>query len=81
MQATLIAAKSAGASLGLKIFFSFVEALIIWAGFYLYRKREKLFSHKTSEGDTYASANLRLGMVVLISIHSVIVGAVMIFEV
>jgi hypothetical protein len=33
------------------------------------------------EGDTYASANLRLAMVVLIWVHSVIFGAIMIFEV
>jgi hypothetical protein len=70
-----------GASIPLKIFFTFVEGLIVWAGIYLYCRREKFFSHKSGEGDTYASANLRLAMVVLIWIHSVIVGAIMIFEV
>lgn len=69
------------ASLPLKILFGFVEALIIWAGVYFYRNRKKFFSHKQGEGDTYASANLRMAMVVLIWIHSVIVGAIMIFEV
>ena len=70
-----------GASVALKVFFAFVEALIIWAGIYFVRHREKFFGHKGQEGDTYASANLRLAMVVLIWIHSVIVGAIMIFEV
>lgn len=70
-----------GTSIALKIFFTFIEALIVWAGVYFYRNRKKFFSHEQGEGDTYAAANLRLAMVVLIWIHSVIVGAIMIFEV
>ena len=76
-----IAKIAPGASIALKFFFGFVEALIIWAGIYFIRNRHKFFGYKGQEGDTYASANLRLAMVVLIWIHSVIVGAIMIFEV
>lgn len=77
----ILAATKPGASLPLKIFFTAVEFLIVWAGIYFFRHRKKFFSHKKGEDDTYASANLRLAMVVLIWIHSVIVGAIMIFEV
>jgi len=70
-----------GASVALKVFFAVLELLIIGAGVYVFRKREKLFAYKGLEGDTYASANLRLAMVVLIWIHAVIITAVMIFEV
>jgi hypothetical protein len=77
----ILAAISAGASIPLKIFFALVEAAVIWAGIYFFRNREKFFSHKKGGDDTYASANLRMVMVVLIWIHSVIVGAIMIFEV
>lgn len=70
-----------GVSLALKLFFSVLELLIIGAGIYVFRKREKLFAYKGREGDTYASANLRLAMVVLIWVHAVIFGALMIFRV
>ena len=62
-------------------FFVVVELLIIGAGIYVFRKRENLFAYKGKEGDTSASANLRLAMVVLIWVHAIIFGAVMIFEV
>ena len=65
----------------MKIFFSFLEVLIIFAGIYLIRCREKLFGYKDEEGDTYASANLRLAMLVLIWVHAVIVTGIMIFEI
>jgi len=68
-------------SIALKGFFALVELLIIGAGVYVFRSREKLFGYRGKEGDTYASANLRLAMVVLIWIHSVIIAAIMIFEV
>lgn len=64
-----------------KVFFSVVELLIIGAGIYVFRIREKLFGYKGKEGDTSASANLRLAMVVIIWIHAVVFGAYMIFEV
>jgi hypothetical protein len=71
----------ASVSAALKVFFSVLELLVIGAGVYVFRKREKLFAYKGKEGDTYASANLRLAMVVLIWVHAVIFTAIMIFEV
>lgn len=68
-------------SIALKGFFGAIELLIIGAGVYVFRSREKLFGYLGSEGDTYASANLRLAMVVIIWVHSVILTAIMIFEV
>jgi len=68
-------------SIALKGFFAVVELLIIGAGVYVYRSRDSLFGYLGKEGDTYASANLRLAMVVLIWVHSVIIAAIMIFEV
>lgn len=70
-----------GVSIALKCFFAVLELLVIGAGVYVFRKREQLFGYKGKEGDTYASANLRLAMVVLIWIHAVIFMAIMIFEV
>jgi hypothetical protein len=70
-----------GVSLALKVFFSLLELLVIGAGIYVFRRREKLFAYKGKESDTYASANLRLAMVVLIWVHAVIFTAIMIFEV
>jgi len=66
---------------GLKIFFAFLELLILAAGVYMFRHRDKFFGYKGAEGDTYASANLRMVMVVLVWIHAVIITALMIFEV
>jgi len=68
-------------SIALKGFFAVVELLIIGAGVYVFRSREKLFGYLGNEGDTYASANLRLAMVVIIWVHSVILAAIMTFEV
>ncbi|PYL20117.1 MAG: hypothetical protein DMF44_15280 [Verrucomicrobia bacterium] len=65
----------------MKIFFAFVEVLLIAAGIYLIHCRDKLFGYKDQEGDTYASANLRLAMLVIIRIHAVIMNTIMIFEV
>jgi len=77
----LFAGLPPGASLALKVFFSVVELLIIGAGIYVFQGRKKLFVHIGEEGDTSASANLRLAMVVIIGVHSVILTAIMIFEV
>jgi hypothetical protein len=70
-----------GVSIALKIFFAFLEVLLIAAGIYLIRCRDKLFAYKGHEGDTYASANLRLAMLVLIWIHAIIMTTIMIVEV
>ncbi|MEY2530218.1 MAG: hypothetical protein QOI96_303 [Verrucomicrobiota bacterium] len=65
----------------LKVFFGLVLVLLLAAGFYMLRNRKKFFSYKGDPSDTYASANLRMAMVVLIWIHAVIVTIIMIFEV
>jgi hypothetical protein len=51
------------------------------SGYLCVSKGEKLFAYKGKEGDTYASANLRLAMVALIWVHAVIFTAIMIFQV
>lgn len=65
----------------LKVFFAIVLALLLGAGFYILRNRKKFFGYKGDASDSYASANLRMAMVVLIWIHAVIVTIIMIFEV
>ena len=82
MEALLaISTSPPGVSVALKLFFSLLEVLVIAAGIYVFRSREKLFGYKGKEGDTYASANLRLAMVVLIWVHAVIFTGIMIFQV
>ena len=76
-----VSRSGAGSVIGLKVFFGVLEVLIIAAGVYIYRNREKFFGYKGGEGDTYASANLRMIMVVLIWIHAVIITALMIYEI
>jgi hypothetical protein len=71
----------AGSAIALKVFFGLLELLIISAGIYLFRCRKKLFGYRGEEGDTYASANLRMAMVILVWIHAVILTALMIYEV
>jgi hypothetical protein len=78
MSALIAAAKSTPE---LKVFFSVVLVLLLGAAVYMFRNRKKFFSHTGDPGDTYASANLRMWMVVLILIHAIIVTAFMIFEV
>lgn len=75
----LIAATKSGPEF--KVFFGVVLVLLLCAGFYMRRNRKKFFSHKGDPSDTYASANLRMAMVVLIWIHAVVVTIIMIFEV
>lgn len=76
-----VARSGAGSVIGLKAFFGVLELIVLGAGVYLFRSRKKLFAYKAAEGDTYASANLRMIMVVLVWIHAVVITAVMIFEV
>ena len=76
-----VSRSGAGSVLGLKVFFAFLEVLIIGAGVYIFRQRKKLFGYKGEENDTYASANLRMIMVVLVWVHAVIITALMIYEV
>ena len=76
-----VSRSGAGSVVGLKVFFAVLELLIIGAGIYIYKQRKMLFGYKGQEGDTYASANLRMIMVVLVWIHAVIITAMMIYEV
>jgi hypothetical protein len=78
MNAIAAAAKS---SPELKAFFGVVLAMLLGAAVYMARNRKKFFSHSGDPGDTYASANLRMWMVVLILIHAIVVTTIMIFEV
>ncbi len=55
--------------------------LVLSAGFYAFRHRKQFFGYRASEGDTYASANLRMWLVILVWIHAVVITALMIFEV
>src|SRR5437764_8521368 len=72
--------RSTGCIDRVEIFFAFVEVLLIAAGIYLIQCRDKLFGYKDREGDTYASANLRLAMLVIIWIHAVIMNTIMILR-
>ena len=65
----------------LRVFFSVLLVLVLAAGFYIFRNRQLFFSYKGGEGDTYASSNLRMWLVILVWIHAVIITALMIFEV
>lgn len=76
-----VSRSGAGSVIGLKVFFALLEVLIIGAGVYIFRERKRLFGYRGQEGDTYASANLRMIMVVLVWIHAVIITAMMIYEV
>ena len=68
-------------ALGLKVFFSLLLLLVLLAGFYILRNRRKFFGYKADAGDTYASANLRMWLIILVWIHAVIITALMIYEV
>jgi hypothetical protein len=63
------------------VFFFIVEILIIIAGIYLFRSRRKLFDYRGRENDNYASANLRIAIVVLIWVHAAILTGLMIYEI
>jgi hypothetical protein len=76
-----VSRSGAGSVAGLKVFFALLELVIILAGIYIFRQRKKLFAYRREEGDTYASANLRMIMVVLVWIHAVLITALMIYEV
>ena len=63
---------------GLRIFFSVLFVFVLIAGFIIFRSRKKLFSYKGDASDTYASANLRMAMVVLVWLHALFLTAWMI---
>ncbi len=68
-------------SLPLKGFFSVAFILLISAAIYFIRNRKKFFGYHGDPGDTYASANLRMWMVILILIHAIVITGIMILEV
>jgi hypothetical protein len=68
-------------AVGLKIFFGFLLVLILAAGVYILRHRKKFFGYRADSSDTYASANLRMWLVILVWIHAVVITALMIYEV
>ena len=65
----------------LRLFFSVLLVLVLAAGFYILRNRKKFFAHSGDTSDSYASANLRMWLIILVWIHAVIITALMIFEV
>ncbi len=75
----LIAAAANAA--GLRLFFGFLLMLVLVSGFYAFRHRKQFFGYHGGEGDAYASANLRMWLVILVWIHAVAITALMIFEV
>ncbi|MGI8437826.1 MAG: hypothetical protein ACR2NX_13145 [Chthoniobacterales bacterium] len=58
-----IAAVTAGNATGLRFFFGFLLLLVLTAGAYIFRERKKFYGE---EGDTHASANLRMWLVILV---------------
>jgi hypothetical protein len=67
--------------LPLKGFFGVTFLLLVSAAIYLIRNRKPVFGYKGDPGDSYASANLRMWMVILILIHAIVITGIMILEV
>ena len=76
-----VSRSGAGSPIGLKVFFSTLLLFLLVGGVYIFRIREKMFGHKGDASDSYASANLRMWMVVLVWIHAVIILVAMIYRV
>lgn len=72
---------AAGSATALRVFFSFLLVLVLGAGFYMFRHRQQFFGHRGDAADSYASANLRMWLVILVWIHAVLITTLMIFEV
>lgn len=72
---------AAGNATGLRVFFSILLLLVLSAGFYIIRHRKQFFGHTGDASDSYASANLRMWLVILVWIHAVVITTLMIFEV
>ena len=66
---------------GLRVFFGLLLFLLLCAGFYMLRNRKKFFGHTADPTDSYASANLRMWLVILVWLHAVVITSLMIFEV
>ena len=76
----MLLATTAGHSVPLKVFFGLVFVALLTVTFYVIRNRKRLFSHKIGD-DTYASANLRMWMIILVLIHAIILSLLMLYEV
>ena len=72
---------AASSATGLRVFFGMVLLLLLCAGIYILRHRRQFFGIHAAEGDTYASANLRMWLIILVWIHAVLLTTLMIFEV
>ena len=79
MRLEVIAAAANAA--GLRVFFGILLLLVLSAGFYMFRHRKQFFGYHGEEGDTYASANLRMWLVILVWLHAAVITTIMIFEV
>ena len=66
---------------GLRVFFGLLLLLLLVAGVYILRNRSKFFAHSSDPADSYASANLRMWMIILVWLHAVVITTLMIFEV
>jgi hypothetical protein len=67
---------------GLRVFFGLLLFLLLCAGFYMLRNRNKFFGHTAADPtDSYASANLRMWLVILVWLHAVVITSLMMFEV
>lgn len=65
----------------LRTFFCVLLLMLLAAGVYILRNRKKFFGYAGDPHDSYASANLRMWLIVLVWLHAVVLTVVMIFEV
>lgn len=77
----LLAYANRHSAAGLKIFFGMLLLLLLAAGFYILRHRKQFFGHRADANDSYASANLRMWLVILVWLHAVAITGLMIYEV
>jgi hypothetical protein len=82
LDSTLAVARSgAGSALGLQVFFGLLLLVVLLAGFYLFRSRQRFFGHHADPADSYASANLRMWMALLVWIHAVVILIAMLYRI
>ncbi len=51
---------------GMRVSFSVLLVLVLTAGLYILRNRQKFFGHTGDASDSYALANLRMWLVLLV---------------
>ncbi len=76
---SLVAAAANAA--GLRVFFGLLFFVLLGVGIYMFRQRGLFFGHTNDPGDSRASANLRMWLVILVWLHATIITGLMIFEV